>query len=66
VHFATLVEYPDRIVVFQAARAASAGFMSSATAGLGSSPIIELIVRSLAGEINASGKRSLAGSGWNV
>ena len=40
--------------------------MSSATAGLGSSPMVELIVRSLAGEINASGKRSLAGSGWNV
>ena len=43
--------------------AASAGCMSSFTAGRGSSPSVELTVRSLAGEMSASGYVSVAGSG---
>jgi len=37
--------------------------MSSLTSGRGSSPSVELIVRSLDGEISASGYLSVAGSG---
>jgi outer membrane protein assembly complex protein YaeT len=43
---------------------ASSGCMSSLTSGRGSSPSVELIVRSLAGEMSARGYRSVAGSGW--
>jgi hypothetical protein len=42
---------------------ASAGCMSSFASGRGSCPSVELIVRSLAGEMSASGYLSVAGSG---
>ena len=56
VHLAELVEdrAPDRPPPAPAP-AASSGCMSSLTSGRGSSPSVELIVRSLAGEISASG-----------
>jgi hypothetical protein len=43
---------------------ASAGFISSRTSGRGNSDSVEVMVRSLAGEINVSGKAGVAGSGW--
>ena len=42
---------------------ASSGCISSLTSGRGSSPRVELIVRSLAGDISVSGNASVAGSG---
>ena len=44
--------------------AASSGCMSSFVSAPGSSPSVELIVFSLAGEISASGYCSVPGSGW--
>ena len=44
--------------------AASSGCMCSFTSGRGSSPSVELIVRSLEGEMSVSGYSGVAGSGW--
>ena len=55
-HFAELVEDPHQIARPPArAPRASSGCISSLTSGRGSSPSVELIVRSLAGEMSASG-----------
>jgi hypothetical protein len=55
VHLAELVEDPDQIAVRQPARARIVGMHRQLHVGRGSSPSVELMVRSLAGEISVSG-----------
>ena len=62
-HLAPLVPHPDVVIIGQPALRRIVRVQQSFTSGRGSSPSVELMVRSEAGEISASGNCVLPGSG---